>query len=205
MFKKIILLITAIALMFGFSACNTSENSDSSQNTAANEPSSEATAQQEIAAQETQEQSESGSSEQSQSSGLPQLSLIFGYEGQSFIIELENNQTALEIARDVGATEWNLPIFTFDNFENSDVLQFYDIPSHYEYSSSPETVTSEKAGDVYYSDPNRIVLFYHDADITAEYTKIGTIDATEEFLTALEENPILEGWNCKIITINRVD
>ena len=40
---------------------------------------------------------------------------------------------------------------------------------------------------MFYSDPNRIVLFYNDAEISAEYTKIGTFDATEEFVTAVEE------------------
>jgi hypothetical protein len=48
-------------------------------------------------------------------------------------------------------------------------------------------VTSEKAGEVYYSDPNRIVLFYRDAEITGEYTRIGTFDATDDFVTAVEE------------------
>ena len=51
-------------------------------------------------------------------------------------------------------------------------------------------VTEAKAGDVFYSDPNRIVLFYHDAEILAEYTKIGTFDATEKFVTAVEENTV---------------
>jgi len=48
-------------------------------------------------------------------------------------------------------------------------------------------VTSEKAGEVYYSDPNRIVLFYRDAEITGEYTRIGTFDATDDFVAAVEE------------------
>ena len=56
---------------------------------------------------------------------------------------------------------------------------------------------------MFYSDPNRIVLFYHDAELSAEYTKIGTFDATEEFVTAVEENPVLEGWGNKIIQISK--
>ena len=206
MLKKIIVLMTALALVWGFSACQGNENTSTGTEDAAN-------ATQEMIAQPESEQTDApseeettnGEPEQTQQSELPQLSLVFGYEGQSFIIELEDNQTALEIARDVGATTWNLPIFTFEGFENDDVLQFYDIPDHYDYTSEPETVTSEKAGDVYYSDPNRIVLFYNDAEVPAEYTKIGTIDADDEFLKALEENPILDGWNCKIITISRID
>ncbi len=41
-------------------------------------------------------------------------------------------------------------------------------------------MTEAKAGDV----------FYHDAEISAEYTKIGIFDATEEFVTAVEENTV---------------
>ena len=41
-------------------------------------------------------------------------------------------------------------------------MQYYDIPSHYEIPSEPEMVTAEKAGEVYYSEPNRIILFYQD-------------------------------------------
>ena len=60
-----------------------------------------------------------------------------------------------------------------------------------------------KSGDVYYSDPNRIVLFYQDAEISEEYTKIGTFDATDDFISAVENNPVLEGWGNKITQISR--
>lgn len=59
-----------------------------------------------------------------------------------------------------------------------------------------ETVTSEKAGDVYYSEPNRIMLFYHDGEISGEYTLVGHFDAT------VENNPVLEGWGNKIVSIS---
>jgi len=41
-------------------------------------------------------------------------------------------------------------------------MQFYDIPSKYEIPSDSKHITEEKAGEVYYSEPNRIVLFYKD-------------------------------------------
>ena len=67
----------------------------------------------------------------------------------------------------------------------------------------PQTVTSARAGEVYYSAPNRIVLYYHDVDgISEEYTRIGTFDPTEEFVSAVEENPVLEGWGNKIVIIS---
>ncbi|WP_243099357.1 hypothetical protein [Faecalicatena orotica] len=37
--------------------------------------------------------------------------------------------------------------------------------------------------------------------MTGEYTRVGTFDATDEFVTAVEENPVLEGWGNKIVQI----
>lgn len=66
-------------------------------------------------------------------------------------------------------------------------------------------VTSEKAGEVCYSEPNRIVLFYGDAQVSGEYMKAGYFDDTDEFRTAVEENPMLEGWGNKSVLINSAD
>lgn len=145
---------------------------------------------------------EAGSTTESQTSGqVTELEVRFGDDGEPFMMQLEDNETAAAIARHVGTTDWRLPIYERDDDADYDVMQYYDISSRYDIPSNPETVTSEKAGEVYYSDPNRIVLFYHDAEITGEYTKIGTFDATEAFVTAVEENPVLEGWGNKIVQI----
>lgn len=132
-----------------------------------------------------------------------ELEVRFGDDGEPFMMQMEDNETAAAIARYVGTTDWRLPIYENDPDADYDVMQYYDISSRYDIPSNPATVTSEKAGEVYYSDPNRIVLFYHDAEITGEYTKIGTFDATDEFVTAVEENPVLEGWGNKIILISQ--
>lgn len=50
--------------------------------------------------------------------------------------------------------------------------------------------------------PNRIILFYQDAEVSAEYTPVGYFDPTEEFVDAVENNPVLEGWGNKIISIS---
>ena len=136
-------------------------------------------------------------------SGGTQLEVRFGDSGEPFMMTLLDNETAAAIARYVGTSDWRLPIYERDADADYSVLQYYDIPSRYEIPSNSETVTEAKAGDVFYSDPNRIVLFYHDAEISAEYTKIGTFEATEEFITAVEENPVLEGWGNKIIQISQ--
>lgn len=132
-----------------------------------------------------------------------ELEVRFGDEGEPFMMQLEDNETAAAIARYVGTSDWRLPIYERDPDADYDVMQYYDISSRYDIPSNPETVTSEKAGEVYYSAPNRIVLFYHDAEITGEYTKIGTFDATDAFVTAVEENPVLEGWGNKIVLISQ--
>ena len=141
--------------------------------------------------------------DQATESGGTQLEVRFGDSGEPFMMTLLDNETAVAIARYVGTSDWRLPIYERDADADYSVLQYYDIPSRYEIPSNSETVTEAKAGDVFYSDPNRIVLFYHDADISAEYTKIGTFEATEEFITAVEENPVLEGWGNKIIQISQ--
>lgn len=141
--------------------------------------------------------------DQTTESGGTQLEVRFGDSGEPFMMTLLDNETAAAIARYVGTSDWRLPIYERDADADYSVLQYYDIPSRYEIPSNSETVTEAKAGDVFYSDPNRIVLFYHDAEISADYTKIGTFEATEELITAVEENPVLEGWGNKIIQISQ--
>lgn len=130
------------------------------------------------------------------------LTVRFGHGGDSFDLYLEDNDTAAAIARHVGTADWNLPIYHYDDYDGWEVFQYYDIPSRYEIPSNAEAVTAEKAGDVYYSEPNRIVLFYHDGEISGEYTLVGHFDATEEFISAVENNPVLEGWGNKIVSIS---
>lgn len=112
---------------------------------------------------------------------------------------MEDNDTAKAIARYVGTTDWRLPIY---NYDESDVMKYYDIPSRYDIPSNPETVTTAKAGEVFYSDPNRVVLYYQNAEISEEYTKVGYFDVTEDFVSAVENNPVLENWGNKIILIS---
>lgn len=131
-----------------------------------------------------------------------ELTVRFGYDGAAFSLHLEDNQTAQDIAHHVGTADWNLPIYHYDDYDGWESMQYYDIPSRYEITSAPEAITSEKAGEVYYSEPNRIVLFYHDAEISGEYTLVGKFDATDAFIQAVEDNPVLEGWGNKIVSIS---
>lgn len=130
------------------------------------------------------------------------LTVRFGDDGAPFTMQLEDNETAAAIAGYVGTAAWRLPIYHYDDFENWEVMQYYDIPSRYEVPAAPTAISSEKAGEVYYAEPGRIVLFYQDAEVAGEYTKIGTFAVTDEFQTAVTENPVLEGWGNKIVHIS---
>ncbi len=142
------------------------------------------------------------SSVEMETSAADQLTVRFGNSGAPFTMYLEDNDTAAAIARHVGGADWRLPIYHYDDLDGWESFRYYDIPSRYEVPSNAETVTSEKAGEVYYSEPNRIVLFYHDAEISGEYTLVGHFDITEEFTSAVENNPVLEGWGNKIVQIS---
>ena len=132
-------------------------------------------------------------------SGTTALIVRFGDDGEPFTMVLENNSTAQAIAGYVGTTDWRLPIYSYDE---SDVMQYYDIPSWYQIPDNSTVITEAHAGDVFYSEPNRIVLYYHDAEISEEYTKIGTFEATDDFIATVENNPVLEGWGNKIVRIS---
>lgn len=133
-----------------------------------------------------------------------ELEVHFGDDGDSFMLQLNDSDTAAAIARHVGTSDWRLPIYEDDKDADYDVMQYYDIPSNYEIPSAPEKVTSVKAGEVYYSEPNRIVLYYQDAEIEEEeYTPVGQFDATDEFVEAVKNNPVLEGWGNKIVLITK--
>lgn len=134
--------------------------------------------------------------------GVTDLTVSFGDSGNPFILHLYDNDTARAIARHVGTADWRLPIYHYDDFENWEVMQYYDIPSRYEIPSAPESIVEETAGTVYYSEPNRIVLFYGDAEVSGEYTPVGYFDNTDEFRSAVENNPVLEGWGNKIVLIS---
>lgn len=160
-------------------------------------------------ASETKSSTDSSSTENTSSdagatenTSATELYVQFGDDGAPFTMRLYDNETASAIARHVGTADWRIPLYNYEGYENFEVMQYYDIPSRYEIPSSPENVSDEQAGAVYYSEPNRIVLFYGDAEVSGEYTPVGYFDATEEFVSAVQDNPVLEGWGNKIIHIS---
>lgn len=128
------------------------------------------------------------------------LSVRFG-GGETFALHLYDNDTADKIAEYVGTAAWQLPIYHYDDYDGWESFQYYDIPSRYDIPSLAESVTSERAGAVYYSHPNRIILFYQDANISSEYTPVGYIDFSQELVDAVENNPVVEGWGNKLVFI----
>lgn len=128
------------------------------------------------------------------------LTLRFG-GGESFTIHMYDNPTANKIAEYVGTAAWQLPIYHFDDYDGWESFQYYDIPRRYDIPDGSQSVSSEKAGAVYYSHPNRIILFYQDANISTEYTPVGYIDFSQELVDAVENNPVVQGWGNKLVFI----
>ena len=93
-------------------------------------------------------------------SDATELTVQFGDDGEKFVMYLEDNSTVAAIAGYVGTTDWRLPVYSYDE---SDVMEYYDIPSGYDIPDNSENVTEAHAGDVYYFNPNRIVLYYRNA------------------------------------------
>lgn len=147
----------------------------------------------------TQEDETDEDTQENQVSATTELVVRFGVAGEPFTMSLEDNTTAAAIAGYVGTSDWRLPVYSYDE---SDVMEYYDVPSRYEIPDNSVAVTQAHAGEVYYSDPNRIVLYYHDAEINEEYTLIGTFDATDEFVSAVENNPVQEGWGNQLVLIS---
>ncbi len=175
--KKKIVLFLAFALTFTISACGSKEENKTIPNNVAIEN---------MDSTET----------------IEQLQVRFGDTGTPFTLYLYDNDTAKTIASFVGTGDLRLPIYHYDDYDNWEVMQYYDIPSRYEIPQNSETVTEQKAGEVYFEEGNRIVLFYKDAQISGEYTKLGYFDASDDFVSAVENNPILEGWGNKIVVIS---
>ena len=147
----------------------------------------------------TQEDETGEDAQEKQIPAMAALVVRFGADGEPFTMRLEDNSTAAAIAGYVGTSDWRLPVYSYDE---SDVMEYYDVPSRYEIPDNSVLVTQAHAGEVYYSDPNRIVLYYHDAEINEEYTLIGTFDATDEFVSAVENNPVQEGWGNQLVLIS---
>lgn len=146
-----------------------------------------------------------GAATTGENAAASQLEVRFGDNGAAFTMKLEDNDTAAAIKKHVGTADWRLPIYHYDDYDHWEEMQYYDISRRYEIpSDNAKTVASEKAGEVYYSHPNRIILFYEDAEVTGEYTKIGEIEATDDFKKAVKDNPVLRGWGNKIVQIKNI-
>lgn len=60
-----------------------------------------------------------------------ELMVSFGDRGNSFILHLYDNDTARAVAHHVGTADRRLPIYHYDDYDNWEVMQYYDIPSRY--------------------------------------------------------------------------
>lgn len=198
--KSCLLAVTlAFAVVLALTGCGQRQNSNSNSTqgnntTASSVPSG-------IGSTDTTTETEPNQTEPS----ATELAVRFGDNGEAFTLHLYDNSTAAAIARYVGTASWRLPIYHYDDYDNWEVMQYYDVPSRYEIPDNAEAVSTEHAGTVYYSEPNRIVLFYQDAEVSGEYTPVGYFDYSDEFLSAVQNNPTVPGWSNKLVLIETAD
>lgn len=137
-----------------------------------------------------------------QTSALPNIYLRLGETNDRPVYEIEliDNEVSERFVRLLQDYTRVLPLYVFDGSNNTDVLQYYDIPSSYDIpSGTPELVTNESAGEVYYSQ-GRIMIFYRDAELEGNFVRIGSTLTTEGLEDAVNSNP-LDSWGNRRVTI----
>lgn len=151
---------------------------------------------------DTNQTEESQQAAGEEAAALPNIYLRLGEteDRPSYEITLEDNEVSVRFVRILQDMTRVIPLYVFDGSENTDVLQYYDIPSSYDIpDGTPEMVTSEKAGEVYYS-AGRIMIFYKDAEIEGNFVRIGETLTTEGLEDAVNSNP-LDDWGNRRVTI----
>jgi len=194
---KITCLICAAAMLLAV-GCSSSASSTASVNTVAASPAASASA------ADTAVQTEAASEDTLEE--LPLIYLRLGEDSRrpSYEIELIDNEVSVRFVRILQEMTRVIPLYTFDGSENTDVLQFYDILNRYDIpDGTPELVTSEKAGEVYYSN-GRVMIFYKDAEVEDNYVYIGKTLTTEGLEDAVNSNP-LDEWDNRRVTIGIVE
>ncbi|MBR3667814.1 MAG: hypothetical protein IKN66_11770 [Ruminococcus sp.] len=195
--KKVLSVISTLALI-AMSGCSSNENSQNNEQAGGTENSAgyEYHISERMPEEENTQPTVTADGEM-----LSDIYVTFG-GGQRFAMHPYNNDTAAELIRNIGSDGKRLPIYDFKGYEGDDVFQYYDIPSRFEIPSVPEHITAEKSGEIYYSTPNRIMLFFGDAQIEGDFTKVGYIDDSEEYREAVRNNPVVEGWGNLIVAVS---
>lgn len=127
----------------------------------------------------------------------------FGDESDVYTVHLLDNDTAVALYRAIPENGLNLPIYTFDGYEGWEVMTFYDIPSRFDIPSEPVRYETQQSGQLYYSAPNRLMLFYGDAEMPGDYVLVGYIEDSEAFRADVANNQPLEFWGNKLIMVSR--
>ncbi len=127
----------------------------------------------------------------------------FGDESDVYTVHFYDNDTAVALYRAIPENGLNLPIYTFDGYEGWEVMTFYDIPSRFDIPSEPVRYETQRSGQLYYSAPNRLMLFYGDAEMPGDYVLVGYIEDSEAFRDDVANNQPLEFWGNKLIMVSR--
>ena len=137
---------------------------------------------------------------------LGNVAVRFGNDSAEYILHMYDTDPGAELYRNVTDSGRNLPSYDIKDYDGWEYFQFYDIPSRYDIpAGDQQLVTGEKAGELYYCAPNRIILFYEDAEIPLMMVKVGYIEDTPEFRADVANNQPLEYWGNLLYMIRYAD
>lgn len=137
---------------------------------------------------------------------LMTVSVQMGDDHPVHVAHIYDNDTAVELARNIGSGGKRLPVYNYDDFEGSDRMILYDIPSYHEIPDSETVaVTSVKAGEIYYSHPNRVNLYLEDMEVQGDFTPIGYLEDVEGLVEEYSTSRVLENYDCKVIPVYYMD
>ncbi len=87
--------------------------------------------------------------------------------GQELKAILYNTETNRRLVSEIQRNPWlQLSCYDVDG-----TYKYYDLPRN--YPTNTETIQSVKAGEILMDGSDRILLYYQDAELNGEYTKIG--------------------------------
>ncbi len=124
--KKGLSVILSLALVSGvlLAGCSGSSEKRSPSDTTG-ESTSESTNVSDVQEDDSSADKDSAAgTENTSSQSKTELVARFGEEGEPFTLHLYENDTAAAIARHVGTSDWNLPIYHYDDYDNWEVMQY---------------------------------------------------------------------------------
>lgn len=133
--------------------------------------------------------SENDSQENSSNMSNPQdedeiTNVEINVNNTNFLVNMDNTPTGKALMARLPSTSMRLPT----SYDQDGVLKYYDMPMN--IVSNPEKITNVSTGDLLMDGNDRLILYYQDAEINGEYTKVGKIENSDGLAEALGDGEV---------------